>query len=259
MKTSFKGKWGAALACALVTAGGSARAAEPAPDAASTPLVPLAAPAESGPALAPATDHPASVLSRLADDAHSSRITGAWTSLALGAGLTAWGTAEALSGDDEYATWWLLIGGASSLTSGLLAFFVLDDLEEFNAESGAGAPGYSRAGLEGAWRMKAQHARGRRHAGGVMSLSLGAIGIGAGSVLAAGVGDMSKTRRENWAISTLAVGGAFAISGVIALLRRTSMERGYEAAYPSASPTARLDVSVAPGANGASLMLSGQF
>lgn len=114
--------------------------------------------------------------------------------------------------------------------------------------------------LQRAWEKEALAARRSRVIGGVVSLSLGAISLGAGAAIGAGLGDMSPGPKEDWTIALLSVGGALAASSVASFLVKSLMESSYHAAYgadPGESSPIAFDVMTT--ARGAALGMHASF
>jgi len=203
-----------------------------------------------------ALDHPAAVLDRYARDAHETRITNAWWSVGGGAALVTSGLIT-VSGDHESWGHFVWIAGGVSILGGLVQLFLPSDLEQLESASGGRTPGYSPGTLEGAWKVKADAARTERHVVGVIDLSAGAVSITAGSLLAAGVGDMSHSDRVGWSVGSFVAGGLLTLGGVVTLLVPSNTEKGYQIAFPA--PSLRVDVGVAPAPGGGTLQLTGSF
>ena len=214
-------------------------------------------PEESSPAsAAPALDHPASVLDRYARDAHHTRLTNAWWSMGGGAALVASGLVSVYGQDDSWGHFVWIAGGVSML-GGLMQLFIPSELERLESESGGRTPGYSPGALDAAWKAKADEARTMRHVVGITDLSAGAISITTGSLLAAGVGDLSHSDRLGWSVGCFVAGGLLTLGGVVTLLVPSKTEKGYQLAVPASS--VRMDVGVAPAPGGGTLQLTGSF
>jgi hypothetical protein len=203
-----------------------------------------------------ALDHPASVLDRYARDAHDARVTSAWWSMGGGAALVASGLISVYGEDDSWGHF-VWIGGGLSMLGGLMQLFIPSDLERLEKESGGRAPGYSPTALDAAWKAKADEARTLRHVAGITDLSAGAVSITAGSLLAAGVGDLGRSDRLGWSVGCFVAGGLLTLGGVVTLLVPSNTEKGYQMAFPASA--VRMDVGVAPAPGGGTLQLSGTF
>jgi predicted phage tail protein len=201
-------------------------------------------------------DHPAGVLERFARDEHDTRVTNAWWTMGGGALLVASGLIT-VAGDHESWGHLVWISGGVSLLGGFAQLFIPGELERLESESGGRTPGYSPAALDAAWKAKADGERTMRHVAGITNLSLGAAGITAGSLLAAGVGDMSHSDRVGWSVGCFVAGGVLTLGGVITLLVPSNTEKGYHIAFPP--PSVRMDVGVAPAPGGGTLQLTGSF
>lgn len=215
--------------------------------------VPASEAAESAGA---ALDHPASVLDRYARDAHDSRVTNAWWSMGGGAALVASGLISVYGQDDSWGHFVWIAGGVSML-GGLMQLFLPSDLERLESESGGRTSGYTPGALEAAWKVKADEARTMRHVAGITDLSAGAISLTAGSLFAAGVGDVSHSDRLGWSVGCFVAGGLLTLGGVVTLLVPSNTEKGYHIAFPG--PPLRMDVGVAPAPGGGTLQLTGSF
>lgn len=201
-------------------------------------------------------DHPAGVLERFAHDAHETRVSNAWWTMGGGAVLVASGLIT-VAGDHESWGHLVWISGGVSLLGGLAQLFIPSELERLESESGGRTPDYSPSALDAAWKAKADGERTMRHVAGITNLSAGAAGITAGSLLAAGVGDMSHSDRVGWSVGCFVAGGLLTLGGVVTLLVPSDTERGYHIAFPP--PSVRVDVGVAPAPGGGTLQLSGSF
>jgi hypothetical protein len=232
----------AGLVLAASSASATLRAAEDAP--------------VSGEGAGAALDHPASVLDRYARDAHDDRVTNAWWSMGGGAALVASGLISVYGQDDSWGHFVWIAGGVSML-GGLMQLFVPSELERLESESGGRTPGYSPSALDAAWKAKADEARTMRHIAGITDLSAGAVGITAGSLFAAGVGDMSHSDRLGWSVGCFVAGGLLTLGGVATLLVPSHAEKGYQVAFPG--PSVRVDMGVAPAPGGGTLQLTGSF
>ncbi|HEU4577099.1 MAG TPA: hypothetical protein VFS67_02520 [Polyangiaceae bacterium] len=208
------------------------------------------------PASAAPLDHPASVLDRYARDARDARVSNGWWSLGGGAALVASGLISVYGQDDSWGHFVWIAGGVSML-GGLMQLFIPSDLERLERESGGRAPGYSPGALDAAWKAKADEARTLRHVAGIADLSAGALGITAGSLLAAGVGDLNHSDRLGWSVGSFVAGGLLTLGGVVTLLVPSSTEKGYQIAFPASA--VRMDVALAPAPGGGTLQLSGSF
>jgi hypothetical protein len=203
-----------------------------------------------------ALDHPASVLARSAREAHDTRVTNAWWSMGGGAALVASGLISVYGQDDGWGHFVWIAGGVSML-GGLVQLFVPSDLERLESESGGRTPGYSPGALDAAWKSKAHEARTLRHVAGIADLGAGAVSITAGSLFAAGVGDMSHSDRLGWSVGCFVAGGLLTLGGIATLLVPSNTEQGYQMAFPGSS--VRVDVGVAPAPGGGMWQLSGSF
>jgi hypothetical protein len=204
-------------------------------------------------------DHPSAVLDTFADHAHAARLTSAWLSIGSGALLVASGLHTAYAGDGDSYGHFVWGAGGISVASGVLQLFLPSSLEKLERDFGGRAPGYTPAGLDSAWREQARAARAERHWAGGIDLTLGAGGITAGALLAGGVGDLSHSNRTSWAVTSFVTGGLLTLAGVIALVRKSDMEKGYELAFPASSSPKIVDVGVVTGPGGGTLQLFGTF
>jgi hypothetical protein len=227
------------LAAALLSA--TAVAAEPALDA-------------DGPIRADDDRRAAAVLVALGEQADESKTIKSWSKVIAGGALTTAGILVDSRYDASYGpTLWLT--GVAVVANGLASLFVRSPITSFADEMGP-AP----TGLEAAWRARAEDAKSRRKVFGIINLSIGAVGGGAATVLAAGVGDLSREDRSKWVALTIAIGGIGFADALYRLLAESDIEQGYALAYPETSAAAtRVGVGVAPLPRGAALQLQATF
>jgi hypothetical protein len=227
------------LGAALLSA--TAMAAEPPVDA-------------DGPIRADDDRRAAAVLGALGEQANEFKTVNSWAKVIAGGAFTTAGIVVDSRYDASYgpALW---LGGVAVMANGLASLFVRPPIASFAAEMGP-AP----VGLEATWRARAADAKSRRKLVGIIDLSVGAVGAGAATVLAAGVGDLSREDRSRWVALTILAGGVAFADGLYRLLVESDIEKGYGLAYPETTLAAtRVDVSIAPLPRGAALALQATF
>lgn len=234
--------------------------AEPAADRAAETTAAETTTADTvAPTMASAPDHPALILQQLSESAREDRLVSAWLGTSLGVAATGVGLLVDSEYDASYGqTVWIL--GLISLTGGLIEFLMPSPLERFAAEWGTGSPNYTPAALEAAWREEADAARSGRHVAGVIGLSLGGLGLGAGALVLAGVGDYDRSKEAELATISLLGGAGFATLGALAFVVKSPLERQYLLAYPNAAVSSLpLDVALVPTRGGGALQVMGSF
>jgi hypothetical protein len=196
----------------------------------------------------------AAVLAALGEQAGELKTVGSWSTVILGGALTTAGILVDSRYDTTYgrALW---VGGLGLIAGGLTSLFVRPPIETFADEMGP-----SPAGLASKWRARAEQARSRRETLGVIELAIGFVGAGAATILAAGVGDLSRHDRAEWiTLTALASGSGFA-SGLYRLVVPSDIENGYAVAYPALNAAATtINVGIAPLPNGGTLQLQASF
>ncbi|MEO8183990.1 MAG: hypothetical protein ABI895_34645 [Deltaproteobacteria bacterium] len=240
----------AGLLLAVAFSSPSLLAAEPASDVAAN---------EASTTSAVRLDHPSAVLDTFADHAHDARLTSAWLSIGSGALLVGSGLLTAYSGDRDSYGHFVWGAGTLSVASGVLQLFLPSSLEKLDRDWGGRTPGYSPAGLDSAWQQQAEAARVERYVAGSIDLTVAAGGITAGALLSSGVGNLSGSSRTRWAVTSFVTGGLMTLAGVLTLVRKSDVEKGYELAFPTSSTPKIVDVGVAAGPGGGTLQLFGTF
>lgn len=197
----------------------------------------------------------AAVLATLGEEANELTTASGWSSIVLGGALTATGVLVESKYDASYgAVLW--IGGVSALAVGITSLFVRTPIEAFADEVG-GSP----EGLEARWRAKAEEARSERKTVMYIDAGLGVGGATAASILAAGVGDLSRSERSEWVTLTALLGSAGFAGALYNSLFESSIENGYRLAYPArqAAATVPVRIGASPLPNGGTLQLYGAF
>jgi hypothetical protein len=176
----------------------------------------------------------------------------------------------------------MFISGAAAITAGIIADAVYDRyygkplwiigafielggvmnlLRSGTFESLASASEkYNADQLRQEWSERALATRKGRKIGGVASFVLGALTVGTGAAIAAGLGKLEKDRKQDWAIALIATGGGIIGSGFVSLLVESPLESGYRAAYgtdPDANSSLKFDI--APTLGGATMHLRASF
>ena len=240
------------LAATPEATGPSAAPSQPPPSAAGTP--PASAPV---PAPAPQTldaPHAKQVLRVLADRERSARYAGAYSMFISGAATITAGLVADLAYDRSYGRpLWIIgalveVGGVMSLVRSGVFERLAREADNYNAEQ-----------LQSEWAQRALMMRGARKIGGVASLALGALTIGAGGAIAAGLGKLDPEPKQDWTTALIAVGGGVMGSGLVSLLVESPLESSYRAAYGTDADGSPLALSVTPTLGGAALSLRASF
>jgi hypothetical protein len=196
----------------------------------------------------------AAVLAALGEQAGEFKTVSSWSRVIAGVALTTTGILVDSRYDASYGpTFW--ITGVALIANGLTSLLVRPPIEIFADEVGP-----SPAGLEAKWRARAAEAKSRRQTVGIIELGVGVTGATAATILAAGVGDLSREDRSKWVALTAAASGIGFASGLHHLLVESDIENGYAVAYPATTAAARtVDVGVAPLPNGGAVQLQATF
>jgi hypothetical protein len=201
----------------------------------------------------------AAVLAALGEQAGEFKAVSSWSKVIAGGALTTAGVLVDSRYDASYgpALW---ISGVAVMANGLASLFVRPPIESFANEIALMKMGPSPAGLEALWRARAAEAKSRRKTVGIIDLGVGVAGAGAATILAAGVGDLSREDRSRWVALTIVVSGYGFADGLYRLLVASDIEDGYALAYPTTSASPRtVAVGVAPLRRGAALQLQANF
>jgi hypothetical protein len=193
------------------------------------------------------------VLRSLAERERWARIAGAYSMLISGAAtITAGIIADAAY--DRYYGKPLWIVGAIIEVGGIMNLLRGGTFERL----ASAADTYGPAQLQREWSQRALAVRAGRKIGGAVSFVLGALTIGTGVAIAAGLGDLDKEQKQDWNTALIATGGGIIGSGFVSLLVESPLESGYRAAY-GADPDGGVSVDVAPTIGGAALHLRASF
>jgi len=195
------------------------------------------------------------VLLQLAEHERSARYASAYSMFIGGAAAISAGLIADFAYDRGYGrvVW---IAGAVIEVGGVVSLLVTQPFERMAAEADAWSPSQ----LQSEWSRRALTARQARKIGGVVGLSLGALAIGGGAAIAAGLGDMEREPKQDWTTTLIVFGGAMMGGGVTSLLVESPFEASYRVAYGSEpGETEPVKLSVAPMPGGAALSLRGSF
>ncbi|HTU62657.1 MAG TPA: hypothetical protein VMF89_29550 [Polyangiales bacterium] len=195
------------------------------------------------------------VLLQMAAQERSARHANAYSMFISGAAAITAGLVADFAYDRGYGrvVW---IAGAIVEVGGVVNLLVSQPFERMANE----ADGWSPSQLQSEWSRRALAARGARKIGGVVGLSLGALAIGGGAAIAAGLGDMEREPKQDWTTTLIVFGGAMMGGGVTSLLVESPFESSYRVAYgaePGETETMKLSVAPLPG--GAALSLRASF
>ena len=194
------------------------------------------------------------VLETFSRQAQRERLVGNVAMFGIGVATLAMG----LLADYHYDEGWgrpIWITGIVSMGVGILGLFQRSAMESLAGRFGSASP----AELQAAWAAQASRARRTRAIGGVISIALGGCALVAGSVIAAGAGDLDDNDEEIWSTSLLLGGAGVAISGFRQLVVETPIEHGFETAYGAGARRAEVGVLLAPTRGGGALGVQGRF
>ena len=91
-------------------------------------------------------------------------------------------------------------------------------------------------------------------------MGLGALSIGGGAAIAAGLGDLDRTAKQDWTTVLVVFGGALIGQGLLSLLVESPFETSYRTAYGSDSSVHEaLSLNIAPTLGGAAVSLHAAF
>lgn len=198
---------------------------------------------------------PKRVLVQLAEQERAARHASAYSMIIGGAATITAGLVADFAYDRGYGRVIWIVGAAAEL-GGLMSLLIARPFERMAHEADAWSPSQ----LQSEWSRQALTARKARHIGGVFGLGLGALAIGAGAVIAAGVGDMEREPKQDWTTTLVVFGGALMGGGVTSLLVESPFESSYRIAYGSEpGETQPVSLSVAPTLGGAALSLRASF
>lgn len=198
---------------------------------------------------------PKRVLVQLAEQERAARHASAYSMIIGGAATITAGLVADFAYDRGYGRVIWIVGAAAEL-GGLMSLLIARPFERMAREADAWSPSQ----LQSEWSRQALTARKARHIGGVFGLGLGALAIGAGAVIAAGVGDMEREPKQDWTTTLVVFGGALMGGGVTSLLVESPFESSYRIAYGSEpGETPPVSLSVAPTLGGAALSLRASF
>jgi MFS family permease len=221
--------------------------AAPVPPSAADSVVPAAATPQGTDAMR--------ALVQLAESERSARYASAYSLFIGGAAAIAAGLVADLVYERGYgrAVW---IFGAVAEVGGVVNLFMAHPFERMARE----AEGWSPSQLKSEWARRALIARNTRKVGGVVGLSLGALVIGAGAAVAAGMGDLSREAKQDWTTTLIVFGGAVTGGGLTSLLVESPFESSYRIAYDSEpSEEDSLTLRVGPTLGGAAVSLHAHF
>lgn len=195
------------------------------------------------------------VLSQLAAQERDARYASAYSMFIGGAAAITAGLIADFAYDRGYGRVIWIVGAAAEL-GGVMNLLVAHPFERMANEADAWTPSQ----LQSEWSRRALTARKARKLGGVIGLSLGALVIGGGAAIAAGLGDMEREPKQDWTTTMIVFGGAMMGGGVTSLLVESPFESSYRMAYGSEpGETEPVRLSVAPLPGGAALSLRASF
>jgi hypothetical protein len=195
------------------------------------------------------------VLLQLAEQERSARYANAYSMFIGGAAAISAGLIADLAYDRGYGRVIWVVGAVAEV-GGVVSMLVMQPFERMASEAEAWSP----TQLQSEWSRRALTARQTRKIGGVVGLSMGALAIGGGAAIAAGLGDMEREPKQDWTTTLIVFGGAMMGGGVTSLLAESPFEAGYRAAYGSEpGETEPVKLSVAPMPGGAAVSLRGSF
>jgi len=203
----------------------------------------------------PATPDAKRVLVQLAEHERSARHAGAYSMFIGGAAAVTAGLIADFGYDRGYGRVVWIVGAVAGL-GGVVNLLMAQPFERMAAEADAWSPSQ----LQSEWSRRALTARKARKIGGIVGLSLGALAIGGGAAIAAGLGDMERESKQDWTTTLVVFGGAMMGSGVTSLLVESPFESSYRIAYGSEpGETEPVMLSIAPTPGGAALSLRASF
>lgn len=206
-------------------------------------------------AVAPSTPDAKRVLLQLAEQERSARYASAYSMFIGGAAAITAGLVADFVYDRGYGRVIWIVGAAAEV-GGVVNLLVAQPFERMASEADAWSPSQ----LQSEWSRRALTARKARKIGGIVGLSLGALAIGGGAAIAAGLGDMEREAKQDWTTTLVVFGGAMMGGGVTSLLVESPYESSYRVAYGSEpGETQPVMLSVAPMPGGAALSLRGSF
>jgi MFS family permease len=195
------------------------------------------------------------VLLQMAEQERSARYASAYSMFIGGAAAISAGLIADFAYDRGYGRVIWIVGAVAEV-GGVVNLLVTQPFERMAGESEAWSPSQ----LQSEWSRRALTARKARKIGGVVGLSLGALAIGGGAAVAAGLGDMAREPKQDWTTTLIVFGGAMMGGGVTSLLVESPFEASYRVAYGSEpGETEPVKLSVAPMPGGAALSLRGSF
>jgi len=198
--------------------------------------------------------HAKQVLRVLADRERSARYAGAYSMFISGAAAITAGLLADVVYDRSYGRPLWVIGAVVEV-GGVLNLFRSGTFERLAHD----ADNYSAEQLQSEWAQRALSMRYARKIGGVASLALGALTIGAGGAIAAGLGKLDTEPRENWTTALIAIGGGVMGGGVTSLLVESPLESSYRAAYGTDADGTPISLSFTPTYGGAAFSLRASF
>lgn len=195
------------------------------------------------------------VLLQLADHERSARIAGAYSMFIGGAAAVSAGLIADFAYDRGYGRVVWIVGAAAGL-GGVLNLIMAHPFERMAREAEAWSPSQ----LQSEWSQRALLARKARKIGGIVGLSLGALVIGGGAAIAAGLGSMEREPKQDWTTTLIVLGGAMMGGGVTSLLVESPFESSYRSAYGAEPDESNaMTLSVAPTLSGAALSFQTSF
>lgn len=190
----------------------------------------------------------------LSEREDAARVAGAYSMFISGAAAITAGLVADIAYDRSYGKP-LWIFGALVEVGGVLSLVRTGTFEQLASD----AAGYTAEQLQSEWSRRALLVRQGRKIGGVASLVLGALTIGTGGAIAAGLGDLNREPKQDWTTGLIALGGGIMGSGLVSLLVESPLESSYRAAYGSDPDGSSLALNVAPTPGGAALSLRASF
>jgi MFS family permease len=195
------------------------------------------------------------VLVQLSETERSARYASAYSMFIGGAAAVTAGLVADLSYDRGYGRVLWIVGAAASV-GGVVNLLVAHPFERMAREAEAWSPEQ----LKSEWSRRALAARQARQIGGYIGLGLGALVIGGGAAIAAGLGDVEREAKQDWTTTLVVFGGAMMGGGLTSLLVESPFESSYRIAFGSdPSEGQPVMLSIAPTVGGAALSLRASF
>jgi hypothetical protein len=211
--------------------------------------------AQNSPSLPQDASHPKRVLVQLSETERSARFASAYSMFIGGAAAVTAGLVADLSYDRGYGRVIWIVGAAAGL-GGIVNLLVAHPFERMAGEAQAWSPEQ----LKSEWSRRALAARKARQIGGYIGLGLGALVIGGGAAIAAGLGSMEREAKQDWGTTLVVFGGAMMGGGLTSLLVESPFEASYRVAFGSdPSEGQPVMLSIAPTVGGAALNVSARF